>query len=61
MGELDGKHVADVVCLQHYVGGRTDEVREMRKPAVIAILLGQLSDETFGCAGECVGPRHRLT
>jgi hypothetical protein len=59
LGELDGKDVADVVCLQHCVGGRTDKVSEMRKPTVIAILLGQLSDETLGCTGEKVDQQVR--
>lgn len=61
LGDLDGQDAADVVCFQHGVGCRADEVREVRKPTVILILLDQFSDETLGGTGERVGPRHRLT
>jgi hypothetical protein len=58
LGELDGKDLADVVCLKNCIGRRGDELSEVRKPAVIAILLDQFSDETLGCTGERVGACH---
>jgi hypothetical protein len=48
LSELNGKDLADVVCLKNCIGCRGDELSEVRKPAVIAILLDQLSDRDFG-------------
>jgi len=61
LSEPDGKDVADVVSLQHCIGCHFDEAREVHKPAVIVLPLGDaFSEKTLGGSAECIGLCHQV-